>query len=257
MQVEILPRREGRRGRSLPTVAGVPSSPLTETLAAAGATFVDRSCGPVAAHFGSVIGELAVCLSAVGIADRSNAPLIELRGDATAIARVAARATGRELAPRHAARGTDAWWCAVTPNRFLVVGDRPCTPDLASTVEAAARQAPGASTMALTGHYAVIAVLGPHASDTVRAAELVSGPVPYGTFLDRCGAPPVMLLRHEPEAYLILAPRARGVAAWRTLIDAGRPFGATCVGDEALDRLGVATALAGQRRAGSVGDLTP
>ena len=55
-------------------------SPLEPQLQRAGATMVARHGWWVAAHFGSPAGELALCETAVGLADRSDLGKLELRG---------------------------------------------------------------------------------------------------------------------------------------------------------------------------------
>jgi len=61
------------------------SSPLETVARNHGATMASRHGRRVHAHFGSVGAEEAVCLRAVGMADRSDRDTFELRGDPVAI----------------------------------------------------------------------------------------------------------------------------------------------------------------------------
>ncbi len=212
---------------------------LEETLGTAGAVFVTRGGARVAAHFGSVAAELAVCRRGVGIADRSDHGTLELRGNAAAVAEAVERVTGERLAPGRALRSAGAWWCPITRHRVLVVADRAAADDLGVVVGAAARLTPGASVIDLEGDYAALGLVGPRAGRVVRDAGLLVAPVlPAGGFLARAGAlTPSMLLREDADAFLLLVPASHARRAWGHLMAAGLAHGVTCVGRDALDRL--------------------
>ncbi len=65
----------------MPATDVLAHSPLEPLLQKAGATMVARHGWWVAAHFGSPGGELALCDTAVGLADRSDLGKLELRGE--------------------------------------------------------------------------------------------------------------------------------------------------------------------------------
>jgi glycine cleavage system aminomethyltransferase T len=55
------------------------ASPVPATCLAAGATLGERDGHTVVAHYGSTPGEMAACLKSVGLADRSDLGVLELR----------------------------------------------------------------------------------------------------------------------------------------------------------------------------------
>jgi len=213
---------------------------LEETLITAGAAFTTRAGVRVAAHFGSVAAEMAVCRHGVGLSDRSDDGTIELRGTPEAVAAVVERVTGERLVPGRALRSCGAWWCPVTRHRVLVVAERSAAADLGVVLTAAARLAPGASVMDLTDDYAAIALVGPRARRVVRDAGLLPTalmPLP-GAFLPATETVrPGLLLCQDVDHLVLLVPAAHARAAWAHLMAAGRPHGVTCVGREALERL--------------------
>ena len=103
------PRASGSRRHSADrrrTVPGMPAatpalahSPLEPQLQKAGATMVARHGWWVAAHFGSPAGELALCETAVGLADRSDLGKLELRGEASAIELLVGQLSGGSVDP--------------------------------------------------------------------------------------------------------------------------------------------------------------
>lgn len=213
---------------------------LQETLRRAGALFVSRGGDLVAAHFGSAAAELAVCRHGVGIADRGDLAVLELRGTPAAVAAVVERITGARLGPGHAVRSGAAWWCPVTRHRVLVLADRAAAADVAVLLSTATGADAGASIIDLSGDYATIGLIGPRAQRVVRDGGLLeSSLLPAdGGFLSRTGAlRPGLLLREDVDSFLLLVPDAHGERAWEHLMGAGRVHGVTCVGRDALDRL--------------------
>jgi glycine cleavage system aminomethyltransferase T len=209
---------------------------LEETLGSAGAAFAVRGSRRVAVHFGSVPGEIAVCRLGVGVADRSDTGKIELRGPGEAVARVLERTIGQRLMPGWAVQAHGAWWCPVTRHRVLVLGDPPARVEtmLAPVVAGV----PGASIIDLTEDYAGLGVVGPRAELAMRDAGLLGSVAPVGGFSPRAGGlTPSLLLREDADRFLLLVPEAHALRAWRHVMAAGRPYGVTCVGRDALDRL--------------------
>lgn len=215
---------------------------LEETLDAAGAAFVTRGSGRVAAHFGSAAGEMAVCRCGVGVADRSDMAKHELRGAPHAVSAVVERLAGTRPAPGRAVRAAGAWWCPVTRHRVLVLADAGARAGLGRRLAAAAAERPGASTIDLSDDYAAIALVGPRATRVARDGGVLGAVAPAGGFWPRAGAlgghpAPVLLLCEAADRLLLLVPDAHARAAWAHLMRAGRPYGATCVGRDALERL--------------------
>ena len=111
----------------MPTMAAAPPllahSPLELQLQKAGATMVTRHGWWVAAHFGSSAGELALCATAVGLADRSDLGKLDLRGEAGAIELLVGQLSGGQISPGDALLAEGAWWCAVSPGHVLALCD--------------------------------------------------------------------------------------------------------------------------------------
>lgn len=211
----------------------------------AGAVFVPRGGTLVAAHFGSVAAELAVCRHGVGVTDRSDLRTLELRGATAAVAAVTERVTGLRPLPGTAHQSAGAWWCCATDHRVLIVAEPDASADLAVVVATALRSAPGASLIDLADDYAAIGLVGPRAALLARDTRLLSRDTPVvptpGTFATASetfdGLRPALLLCEDPERLLVLVPAAHGAGAWTQLMAVGRMHGASCVGRDALDRL--------------------
>lgn len=118
------------------------TSPLETVALNHGATLALRHGRRVPAHFGSVGAEEAVCLHAVGMADRSDRDTFELRGPGVEDAL-------SEL-------GESAWYSFVAPDFALVR----CEPG--TTV-------PGVNR---TAAYAAIGLVGPRAAELLDAIDL-------------------------------------------------------------------------------------
>ena len=159
----------------------------------------------VAAHFGSAASEAAVCLSTVGIADRSDRPTLELRG---APADLDAALADLRF----------AWWSRISPVRAIVRCDR--------AHEAACRTAlsrsPSAAVVDPGERYAAIGLIGP------RAEELLDGLQGERRF---------HVLREADGCLELLVAAADGPALWQRLLAAGTPLNLACVGLDALEHL--------------------
>jgi glycine cleavage system aminomethyltransferase T len=218
---------------------------LEELLGKAGAVFVPRNGVLVAAHFGSVAAELAVCRQGVGVIDRSDLRTLELRGTPGAIAHVSERVTGLRPITGSAHLSAGAWWGAVTDHRILIVAEPAAAADLAVVVATATRSVAGASLIDLADDYAAVGLVGPRAALLARDTRLLPRELPTppapGTLITATdtfdGLRPALLLCEDPERLLVLVPAAHGAGAWTQLMAAGRMHGASCVGTDALVRL--------------------
>ncbi len=198
----------------------------------------------VAAHFGSPAGELAVCLRAVGMGYRSNLVKHELRGEPAALERIVATLGGGRARPGRALHAAGAWWCAVSPDRVLVV----CRPEKASTLTApltaAVAEEPEAQIADVTTDIAAIALLGPASRDVLGAVGVGDPPsqarydVRFNPAL--IGGIPTQLLRESALRWIVLVRHALAEPLWHVLDQAGDPFGLGAVGAEAMDRYVVA-----------------
>src|SRR4051794_3648856 len=107
---------------------------LPHLLSSAGAVMTVRDGQPIAAHYGSAAGELAVCVRGVGLAVRADLAVLSITATPRALAHLSDRVLRRALAPGGAALESGAWWCRRANSDELVVIRPP---------PAAARLAPG------------------------------------------------------------------------------------------------------------------
>ena len=175
----------------------------------------------IAAHFGSPTSETAVCLSAVGIADRSDRTTFELRGappdiDAAiaSLAPLGALVTGARTGPRSAIVRCDH---ADTPVRSAAL--------LGADVA-----------VEISNRFAAIEVIGPRASELLRAVDV------------RRPGTDVVVLENHATSYELLIDAETGSALWRRLLHAGAPLSIACVGLEALEHLAASQRLARSAR---------
>ncbi|MGH2898628.1 MAG: hypothetical protein ACRDMZ_08135, partial [Solirubrobacteraceae bacterium] len=98
-----------------------PSVP--QTCIAAGAVLHERDGHMVAADYGSVPGEIAVCMKSVGLADRSDYGALELRGEQSLLDRALTDRLGDPaLAPGTGRRLRSVWYLRIDQRRTLLVG---------------------------------------------------------------------------------------------------------------------------------------
>ena len=101
-----------------PPVAAVP-----QTCLAASAALHDHDRYTVVAHYGSVPGEIAVCMKSVGLADRSDYGVLELRGDRELLDRaLSARLGDPPLAIGTGRRLRSVWYLRLDARQTLLVG---------------------------------------------------------------------------------------------------------------------------------------
>jgi glycine cleavage system aminomethyltransferase T len=207
------------------------------TCLAAGAQLGERDGHVVVALYGSTPGEIAVCMTHVGLADRSDLGTLELRGPQTSLDRAfSARFGDPPIAPGTGRRQRGTWYLRLEPRRALVVGAHA---QLASVVpvgvgsdRAELRSRDIGTTLAM------ISVIGPRAARLLAAANL-----PADLAVGAIGRDPqvVAILRESQRRVLILMPAAAVDAVWARLLEAGEPLGAAFVGCDALSLLGAAS----------------
>ncbi len=215
-------------------------SALDPVLRQAGGVLVAHGGHAVVAHYGSAAGELAACVSAVGLADRSDLAKLVLEGPPDQLRHLSERLTGTEVSPGGAALSGGAWWCAESPDRMLVVcpasrGDR-----LHAVLQARVARR---SAVSLTDRTAALGALGVVGR---RASELLAALGVYGASGDPRHVPPltahavtgadVLWLLESDDKALALMPAADAPAVWHTIERAGQRFGLCAVGQDALAR---------------------
>ncbi len=184
-------------------------------------------CGAlVAADFGSVAGEVAVCRQAVAIADRSELTKLELRGSSVVLERLVDVIDRPRL-------------CPLSGQRLLALFD-PCQDSAAvEALRAEADRATGGLCIDVSRDYAALLLLGPRTEELLASPELGSerDPPAVGRADDLLVAScPAHLLREGESQFLLLTDNAHAVPVWRALHDAGEPLGLGNAGREALGR---------------------
>ena len=139
----------------------------------------------------------------VGFADVSHLTKFEVRG---------------RFEPGQATRAGDAWWCPVTAERALVIGER-------------------ADGIDVTCVYAALRILGPQARELFArftALDLRPDVTPVGAFLPGSVArTPGAVLREAEDRYLMLFGAALGEYMWTVVADAAERLGGGPVGVDA------------------------
>jgi glycine cleavage system aminomethyltransferase T len=216
---------------------------VPEVCLAAGAQLAERDGHVVAALYGSSHGEIAACMSHVGLADRSDLGTLELRGGQAALDRALATRLGDPPpAAGSARRQRGIWYLRLDSRRTLIVG--------AHSALAAGPPIGGGADHAdlvskdIGAKIAIISVIGPRAVRLLSAADL-PGDLAIGAIgRDPKDADIIAILRESQRRILILV-RAPGTnAAWARLLIAGEPLGAAFVGCDALALLGAASVQA-------------
>jgi glycine cleavage system aminomethyltransferase T len=214
------------------------SSSLDAALRQAGAVFATHEGRAAAIHYGSAAGELAVCVSAVGLVDRSDLTTLALEAPSAQLAQLTSRLAGGEIAPGGALDAAGVWWCGAASDTLVVV----CRRDVRRRLIEALRvhAAHQVSLRVLSVDYATVGLLGPQTPHVLRALGVYGAdgdpravaPFGRGTI---AGTGAWWLLESDRSA-LVLVDRDHAGEVWRAIERAGRPFGLSCVGQEAAGR---------------------
>jgi glycine cleavage system aminomethyltransferase T len=206
---------------------------VSETCLAAGAVLHDRDGHAVIAHYGSVPGEIAVCMKSVGLADHADYGVVELRGARELLDRaLVAQCGDPPLAIGTGRRLRNVWYLRVDARRTLLAG-----PYAALASGLAIGQGLDRSDLAhrdIGAELAIIGIVGPRAARLLSAAGLPSelrlGTI--GANTDDSGV--VAILRESRRRYLAFVRAEAADAFWARLLTAGEPLGAAFVGYDAL-----------------------
>jgi glycine cleavage system aminomethyltransferase T len=214
------------------------SPSLDVALRQAGAVFATHDGRSAAIHYGSAAGELAVCVSAVGLVDRSDLTTLALEAPSAQLAQLTSRLAGGEIAPGGALDAAGAWWCAATSDTLVVV----CRADVRRRLVERLRMhaTHQVSLRVLSVDFAAVGLLGPQTPNVLGALGVYGAggdpravaPFGRGTI---AGTDAWWLLESDRSA-LMLLDRERAGQVWRAIERAGRPFGLSCVGQEAAGR---------------------
>src|SRR5947209_366566 len=87
----------------------------------AGAVFAEHDGRLTAVNYGSAAGELAVCLRAVGLVDRSELTKLELEGPPERLSALLLRLAGTDIAVGGVAPRPAITWCRADEDRAIVI----------------------------------------------------------------------------------------------------------------------------------------
>ncbi|HEY1277421.1 MAG TPA: hypothetical protein VGF25_21110 [Thermoleophilaceae bacterium] len=203
-----------------------------------GAVRVHRGGLDVIAHYGSVAAEMAVCLKAVGLADRSDLRVLEVTGEEPFLDHALdAAVPGGVPQTGGAVCVADTWCCRPADDRALVVG-APGAVDRWRSVIGRAAATTGIPVRARSLPAAdALSIVGPRAAAVLDASAL-----PSGLSADEVGAgalagSEVLVLRERDGGYMLVFPAGCGPEAFEALAQRGRVAGMAMVGHDALARL--------------------
>ena len=235
--------------------SGGASHELDEVLRQAGAVFSSRAGQPVAISYGSACGELAVCVSGVGLVDRSGLSKLVIEAPAAQLGELMARFLDAIVAPGGARLADGAWWCRSAANRIVVLSEPPIGRRLRERLRSDALHHVALDIRDRSTDLAAIELLGRNARKVLRAIGA------YGESGDPRGVSPftpgsvdgidVLWLLESDRRALALMVHDRAGEAWRAIEQAGREFGISCVGRDAAVRYAL---LERTRRARLLGD---
>ncbi|MGZ4186463.1 MAG: hypothetical protein ACXVEW_01710 [Solirubrobacteraceae bacterium] len=199
----------------------VARTPMERQARAAGAQFEVRDGWNVAVSYGSPEQERHACASTAGWVDVSHLGKLELQGQGIT------KRAGLELG--RATRRDGAWWCPLTPDRALVIGERPeHLPDGASVVDVATV-------------FAAMTLVGPLSREVFArfcAADLRPKVTPVtGLRPVSIARQPGMIVREAEDRYLFTFGWAVGQYMWTVVDDAAVHLGGRPVGLATLDSL--------------------
>lgn len=194
----------------------------------------------MAINFGSAAAELAVCVRAVGLVDRSELTKLVLEAPRTQLDAVMTRMAGSTVLPGGVVWAGGAWWCGESPEQAFVLCDPQAGPRLLERLRTDAACRVSTQVREVSAEFAAIGLLGRNAGKVLKAVGVYGSsaevrqarPFARGWIRD---IPAWWLLQSDRRAIAMVRRQDAG-AAWLALEQAGRPFGISCVGYEAASR---------------------
>ena len=214
---------------------------VPQTCLDAGAVLHERDGHIVATSYGSVPGEMSVCMKSVGLTDRCDLGTFMVHGDQNLLDHALIERLGDPaIAPATARRQRSVWYLRLDQRRALLVGPHRA---LASEPPLGARRdRVHLPHQDIRSSLALLSVIGPRAGRLLHAAEL-PGELAIGAVGgDPAGDGIVAILRESQRRFLIVARSGHADELWLRLLATGKPFGAAFVGLDALALLDVSSA---------------
>jgi glycine cleavage system aminomethyltransferase T len=206
----------------------------------AGAVFATPEGRLTVVDFGSAAGELAVCLTAVGLVDRSELTKLVVEGPAGRISALLMRLADTDLAVGGVARRSAIWWCRDDEERVIAICEATRGRRLWEELRRQARRYGSIALSDRSRPWTAIELIGRATPEMLAALGVYERDgdsrhvAPFSRA--RVGPVDVTWLLESPRRALALLPRAQAATAWRALEEAGRPFAISCVGQQAASR---------------------
>jgi glycine cleavage system aminomethyltransferase T len=236
---------DGERSEAADLLARTPMERLAR---AAGARLERRDRWMVAVAFGEPAAEAARMAQSVGFTDRSSLVKLEVTAPADVIG-------GLALRPGVAERRDDAWWCPVTPERVLVLGEPGAAAELGRAAEAV-----GGRVLDVTCGWAALALVGPQCRELLArfcAIDVRPAISPVASFRPGSVArTPGYVLVESADRLLIMVGWALGQFLYEVVADAAEHLGGGPVGLDALLAAPVAPASASDSASASASAST-
>jgi glycine cleavage system aminomethyltransferase T len=207
-----------------------------------GAKVVDREGRSVTAHYGSVATEIAVCRKSVGLAVRTELRILEVCGREPWLERMLARTLGgRVPAVGSAAVAAGTWCCRVDERRALIVGPSGAVERWRRVCRVAVIGGSPISAAEVTNAWAPLSLIGPKAARLLSVAGMSASSLDIGGVVaGSVEGAAAQVLRAASDHWLVLVDAAAAPEACHALCEAGREFGLSLVGCEAVGRLAAA-----------------
>ena len=186
------------------------------------------------AHYGSAAGELAVCMTAVGLAARSDLAVLAFTARRRSLDHLLTRVLGHGVAPNGVAVEGAAWWCrSAAGNEILVIHPYAQGPRLGDALRRNVHRFTGAKLTDLSESRFVLSVLGRRTRDVL--ADLgVKDASPFSSAL--LGGHRVDWLFARPTSAIGIVDAHEAAAVWKLVETAGRAHGISCVGLDSVER---------------------
>jgi len=207
---------------------------VPQTCLAASAALHERDGHTIVAHYGSVPGEIAVCMKSVGLADRCDLGALELSGDRETLDRALVEHFGDPAVPIGTGRRLHGvWYLRTNAHHTLLIGPHAALTSRPTT----GRGRSELHHRDIRPSLAIIAIIGPRATRLLTAAGLPDT-LAIGAIATITEDPDIVaILRESQRRYLAIVRAQTADAVWTRLLAAGAPLGAALVGYDALTLL--------------------
>jgi hypothetical protein len=221
---------------SVSVPSGGAAGPLDSVLRQTGAVFSTRGGRPVAINFGSAAGELAVCVQAVGLVDRSGLSKLTIAAPSPELEWLMVRLLGRAVSPGGVLFAGGACWCRAARNRLLALSEPQVGRRQRDRLRSWSVRHEALVVRDRSCDLAALEVLGHSAKEVLRALGAYgrSGD-PRAVAPFRAGAIDGIDVTWLLESERVPGPLARHQGN-RAIERAGHEFGISCVGADAASR---------------------